>query len=54
MQHNDHTAIRSELAHVTFAIEEFGGACDPAFDNDLDELERQFAELRLALARDMN
>ena len=23
---------------------------DPAFDNDMDELERQFAELRLAQA----
>ena len=24
-----------------------GGACDPAFDNEFEELERQFAELRL-------
>jgi hypothetical protein len=44
------TSTISELAQVTFAIEEYGGACDPAFDNDLDELERQFAELRLGLA----
>jgi hypothetical protein len=49
MQHY-HTDIASELARVTFAIEEFDGACDPAFDNDLEELERQFAELRLNLA----
>lgn len=48
MQHYPH--VTSELARITFAIEEFGGACDPAFDNDLDELERQFAELRLGLA----
>jgi hypothetical protein len=47
-QHPTH--IASQLAQTTFAIEEFGGACDPAFDNDLEELERQFAELRLAVA----
>jgi hypothetical protein len=47
MQLNPH--IHSHLARVAFAIDEFGGACDPAFDNDLDELERQFAELRLAV-----
>ena len=35
-------------------IEEFDGACDPAFDNDLDEMERQFAEYRLSLANDQN
>ena len=29
-------------------------ACDPAFDNELEELERQFAEFRLAQARDLN
>ena len=49
MQHYP-TNVASELAQTTFAIEEFGGACDPAFDNDLEELERQFAELRLGLA----
>ncbi len=50
-----HTAnINSEIYRVISAIEEFGGACDPAFDNDFEELERQFAELRLAQARDLN
>jgi hypothetical protein len=44
------TSTASELAQTAFAIEEFGGACDPAFDNDLEELERQLAELRLGLA----
>jgi hypothetical protein len=48
------TDINSEFLRVTSAIEEFDGACDPAFDNDLDELERQFAELRLAQALDLN
>jgi hypothetical protein len=51
---NHATDINSELLRVITAIEEFDGACDPAFDNELDELERQFAELRLALANDLN
>jgi hypothetical protein len=54
MPFNAHITTRSSLAHVTFAIGEFDGACDPAFDNDLDELERQFAELRLSLSNDLN
>jgi hypothetical protein len=52
MQHYP-TDINSELLRVITAIEDFGGACDPAFDNDFDELERQFAELRLSRARDL-
>lgn len=52
--HHYSTLLASESAHLTFAIDEFGGACDPAFDNDLDELERQFAEFRLAVACDLN
>ena len=31
-------------------FESFDGSCDPAFDNDLEELERQFAEFRCSLA----
>jgi hypothetical protein len=53
MQHYP-TDLTSEMFRVTAAIEEFDGACDPAFDNDLDELERQFAELRLDLAKELN
>jgi hypothetical protein len=53
MQHYP-TDRNSELYRVTTAIEEFDGACDPAFDNDLEELERQFAELRISQARDLN
>jgi hypothetical protein len=53
MQHYP-TDINSELLRVITAIEEFGGACDPAFDSDLEELERQFAELRISQARDLN
>ena len=53
MQHYP-TDINAELFRVITAIEEFDGACDPAFDNALEELERQFAELRLSRARDLN
>jgi hypothetical protein len=48
------TDSNSELFRVISAIEEFDGACDPAFDNELDELERQFAELRVSQARHLN
>jgi hypothetical protein len=48
------TDLNSELFRVITAIEEFDGACDPAFDNELEELERQFAELRISQARDLN
>jgi hypothetical protein len=53
MQHHP-TFVDSEIVRVTSAIEEFDGACDPAFDNELDELERQFAEFRVAMAHDLN
>ena len=52
MQHYQNVA--SELFRVTVAIDEFDGTCDPAFDNDFEELERQFAELRLSLANELN
>jgi hypothetical protein len=50
MQHYP-TNINSELFRAIAAID---GACDPAFDNALEELERQFAELRISQARDLN
>ena len=53
MQHHS-ALIDSQLFRVISAIDEFDGACDPAFDNALEELERQFAELRLSRARDLN
>ena len=37
MQHYS-TVITSESFRVISAIEEFDGTCDPAFDNNLDEL----------------
>jgi len=45
-------ATFSDLLHLTAAIEPFDGACDPEFDQDLQELERQFAEIRLAFNHD--
>jgi hypothetical protein len=53
MQHYS-TDINSEIFRVITSIDEFDGACDPAFDNELEELERQFAELRISRARDLN
>jgi hypothetical protein len=53
MQHYP-TDRNSEMYRVICAIEEFDGACDPAFDNELEELERQFAELRISQAHDLN
>jgi len=44
----------SEIYRAISAIEDFGGACDPAFDNDLEELERQLADLRISQSRDLN
>ena len=45
MQHSpDYQAIVSRLHHLT---EEFSAGCDPEFDAGQEELEREFAELRL-------
>ena len=49
MQHTARIDPNSTFFSLMTAFETFDGACDPAFDNDLDELERQFAELRLTL-----
>ena len=53
MQH-DPTQVSSKLFRLTSAVDEFDGACDPVFDDDLEELERQFAVLRLAQSLDLN
>jgi hypothetical protein len=52
--HHHSADVNSEMLRVISAIEEFDPDCDPAFDNDLDELERQFAELRYAQSRELN
>jgi hypothetical protein len=43
------TANHTSMIDLIHAIEQFDGSVDPAFDNDLDELEREFAALRLSL-----
>ena len=45
MQHYP-TDSNSELYRVTCAIEDFGGACDPDFDSEIEEIEYQVAALR--------
>lgn len=35
--------------HLLALLDQFPTNCDPEFDNDYEELERQFAELRLTL-----
>ena len=49
MQNTANIETNSTFLSLMAAFEILDGACDPAFDNDLDELERQFAELRLTL-----
>lgn len=40
----------SRICRLIATIDDYADAgVDPAFDGDLDELERQFAELRLTL-----
>jgi hypothetical protein len=40
------------LLSLTCALDRFGEAgIDPSFDTDMEELERQFAELRLAIGQ---
>jgi hypothetical protein len=43
----------SAMVSLMPAFEQFDGACDADFDNELEELERQFAELRLSHAHDL-
>ena len=49
MQNTARIETNPTFLSLMAAFETFDGTCDPAFDNDLDELERQFAELRLTL-----
>jgi hypothetical protein len=54
MTHINHHTTNSVFLRLMDEFERFDGACDPAFDNDLEEMERQFAEFRLASANDLN
>jgi hypothetical protein len=37
----------SSIERLLSLLDQFPDCCDPDFDNDAEELERQFAELRL-------
>jgi hypothetical protein len=50
MTTTEHHAFNSAFLRLMDEFEQFDGTCDPAFDSDYDELERQFAELRFASA----
>jgi hypothetical protein len=50
MQHTAHIDANSAMLSLIAEFDTF----DPAFDNDLEELERQFAELRFAHSHDLN
>jgi hypothetical protein len=41
---------QASLVHLTGILSEYTPICDPEFDAEWEELERQFAELRLTLA----
>lgn len=39
--------IHSEFLHLASLLDDFSAGCDPDFDVAYDDLEREFAELRL-------
>jgi hypothetical protein len=45
MIHHSHAA--DAISHLTALLNQFPPGCDPDFDDGLEELDRQFAELRL-------
>jgi hypothetical protein len=48
---NTYHPAYSELSSLTAALQQYVDAgIDPAFDAEMEELERQFAELRLTIA----
>jgi hypothetical protein len=42
----------SSSDRLLMLLDQFPDCCDPDFDNETEELERQFAELRMALNHD--
>ena len=50
-----HSRFTGSLTSLTDSLNRYIDAgVDPAFDSDMEELERQFAELRFAQTRDLN
>jgi len=50
MNHIAHTRFIETTGRITAILDQFPEGCDPDFDNGLDDLECEFAELRLQLA----
>jgi hypothetical protein len=47
MQHFDKSSFNTSMHDLLTRFEAFPPGCDPDFDMDLSDLEREFAELRL-------
>ena len=47
MNRYDHPSRISDMTTLLARLDEFPAGCDPDFDNELESLEREFAELRL-------
>jgi hypothetical protein len=43
----NHSRFTDTIGHLGALLDQFPAGCDPEFDDGLEELERQFAELRL-------
>ena len=54
MQHTLHIETNTAFLNLMFAFDQFDGVIDPAFDSEMDELERQFQELRFTSATELN
>ena len=50
MYSNDHTSCVIDMHALLARFDEIPAGCDPDFDSDFEELERQFAELRLTFS----
>ncbi len=51
MIYNPSQSSAHSLVALTAILDEYSYRCDPDFDNEFEELERQFAEIRLMLPR---
>jgi hypothetical protein len=49
MQHIDHHTAQSAVLHLAGILEDLAAGCDHEFDAGYDDLDREFAELRLQL-----
>ena len=47
MQNSDYSSFNRSMHDLLTRFEQFPPGCDPDFDLDVSDLEREFAELRL-------